>query len=141
MKVVDANVLLYAVNEDARHHERSRAWLDSALSGGDTVGFSWVVLLAFIRLVTRSDLFERPLSAESALDCVDAWLACRSAVVLEPTAAHLRLVRDLLESVGRAGDVVNDVHLAALAIEHRGVVVSFDRNFERFDGLAWQLPG
>jgi predicted nucleic acid-binding protein len=36
---------------------------------------------------------------------------------------------------------VNDVHLAALAIEHRGVVVSFDRDFERFDGLAWQLPG
>ncbi len=71
MKVVDANVLLYAVNEDARHHERSRVWLDSALSGGDTVGFSWVVLLAFIRLVTRSDLFERPLSAESALDCVE----------------------------------------------------------------------
>jgi hypothetical protein len=24
--------------------------------------------------------------------------------------------------------------------EHRGVVVTFDRDFGRFDGLAWQLP-
>ncbi|MEP6816977.1 MAG: hypothetical protein ABI873_15660 [Marmoricola sp.] len=39
MKLVDANVLLYAVNEDSDHHKASRAWLDAALSGGATVGF------------------------------------------------------------------------------------------------------
>ena len=28
MKLVDANVLIYAVNEDAPHHAKSREWLD-----------------------------------------------------------------------------------------------------------------
>ena len=37
MRLVDANVLLYAVNSDAQHHERSRMWLDAALSGGETI--------------------------------------------------------------------------------------------------------
>lgn len=50
MILVDANVLLYAVNEQAEHHERSRRWLDSALSGQETVGFAWIAILAFVRL-------------------------------------------------------------------------------------------
>ena len=99
-----------------------------------------MAMLAFVRLVTRPDLFERPLSPAEALDRVDHWLASRSAVVLDPPAAHLSIVRRLLDSAGRGGNVVNDAHLAALAIEHRGVVVTFDRDFGRFDGLAWQLP-
>lgn len=54
MRLVDANVLLYAVNSDAQHHERSRMWLDAALSGGETVGLAWVPLLVFVRLITRT---------------------------------------------------------------------------------------
>lgn len=52
MKLLDANVLLYAVNSDAAHHERARGWLDDALSGGDAVAFAWIALLAFLRLAT-----------------------------------------------------------------------------------------
>lgn len=37
MKLVDANVLLYALNRDAAAHEPSRRWLDGALSGAETV--------------------------------------------------------------------------------------------------------
>lgn len=40
MKLVDANVLLYAVNVDSERHELSRRWLDTALSGAETVGFA-----------------------------------------------------------------------------------------------------
>jgi hypothetical protein len=62
VKLVDANVLLYAVNVDAPHHERSRRWLDGALSGTDTVAFAWVALLAFLRLSTKVALFPTPLA-------------------------------------------------------------------------------
>lgn len=53
MRLVDANVLLYAVNSDAPHHEGSVRWLDSALSGPETVDFTWIVLVVFIRLSTK----------------------------------------------------------------------------------------
>ena len=140
MKVVDANVLLYAVNEDATKHQESREWLDAALSGRATVGFSWIVLLAFVRLSTKAGVFPRPLTLAAALGVVEAWLAQPAAVVVEPTARHASVLADLLQAVGVGGNLVNDAHLAALAIEHHGLVVSFDRDFDRFAGVKWEEP-
>lgn len=140
MKLVDANVLLYAVNSDARHHERSRRWLDSALSGADTVAFSWIALLAFVRLSTKPGLFPSPLREGEAMDRVDAWLGAPPAVVLEPTPDHARILRGLLEAVGAGGNLVNDAHQAALAMEHRCGIVSFDNDFARFPGIDWSEP-
>lgn len=140
MKLVDANVLLYAVNADTRRHDVSRSWLDRALSGGATVAFSWVVVLAFVRLATKAGLFPRPLSVDQAMDRVDAWLAAPPAVVVEPTRDHPRIVRSLLRELGAGGNLVNDAHLAALALEHRGIVVSFDNDFSRFPNVQWESP-
>ncbi len=140
MKLVDANVLLYAVNRDSPRHEAARRWLDGALSGGETVAFAWIVLLAFLRLSTKVGLFPSPLTVDEAMDRVDAWLGAPAAVVVEPTARHGAIVRDLLRGVGAGGNLVNDAHLAALAIEHRCGIVSFDNDFSRFSGVAWSEP-
>ena len=141
MKLVDANVLIYAVNADAPRHPESRDWLDGALSGGATVAFSWVALLAFLRLTTSRRLFPAPLSPKEAIRQAEDWLAQPSAVVVEPTARHLALVRDLLDPLGTGGNLVSDAHLAALAIEHRCEVVSYDRGFLRFAGVTLETPG
>jgi toxin-antitoxin system PIN domain toxin len=140
VKLVDANVLIYAVNTDARHHERTRRWLDDALSGAETVAFAWMPLLAFVRLVTKPDLFPSPLSTDEALDRVDAWVAAPPAVVVEPGAEHARVVRRLLAPLGSGGNLVSDAHLAALAVEHRCAIVSFDRDFDLFDGVERVEP-
>jgi toxin-antitoxin system PIN domain toxin len=140
VKIVDANVLLYAVNADAPRHGDARRWLDDSLSLGATVGFSWIALLAFVRLSTKPGIFPAPLSTSEALDDVDAWLGAPSAQVVEPTARHPSLVRGLLGAVGVGGNLVNDAHLAALSIEHRGAIVSYDSDFGRFPGVDWELP-
>lgn len=140
MRLVDANVLLYSVNASASMHDRSRRWLDEALSGGETVAFAWIALLAFVRLSTKVDLHPEPLSIDAAMDRVDSWLSSRSAVVLEPTIRHAGIVRDLLSSVGTGANLVNDAHLAALSIEHRCGVLSYDNDFSRFPGVEWTMP-
>jgi uncharacterized protein len=140
VKLVDANVLLYAVNTDADHHERSRRWIDDALSGGDTVAFAWIALLAFVRLATKGGLFPSPLTVDGAMDRVDAWVAAAPAVVVEPTSDHASIVRRLLRETGVGGNLVNDAHLAALAVEHRCTIVSFDNDFGRFSGVDWTSP-
>jgi predicted nucleic acid-binding protein len=61
-------------------------------------------------------------------------------VVVEPTIEHARIVRRLLEEVGSGGNLVNEAHLAALAIEHRCGLVSFDNDFGRFPGVDWSEP-
>jgi toxin-antitoxin system PIN domain toxin len=140
MKLVDANVLLYAVNEDAPRHKESRKWLDDALSGGARVGFAWIVLLAFVRLSTKAGVFPRPLTIAEAFQIVEVWLDQPAAVVVEPTARHLSVCLSLLQSSGIGGNLVNDAHLGALAIEHHGQIVSFDRDFGRLDGVRWEMP-
>ena len=140
MNVVDANVLLYAINADADRHEEARGWLDDALGGAAVVGFSWIALLAFVRLSTKTGLFPHPLTIAEALDQVDTWAAQPGAAIAEPSGRHLDVVRTLLAPLGTGGNLVNDAHLAALAIEHRGAVVSYDADFDRFPGVTWRRP-
>ena len=140
MRLVDANVLLYAVNESADRHAEARGWLDGALGGRDTVAFSWVVLLAFLRLSTRVGLFPTPLAVADATDAVEAWLTASPSVVVEPTPRHAGLLAGLLAHVGSAGNLVSDAHLAALALEHRATVVTYDGDFGRFPGVRWEHP-
>lgn len=140
MKIVDANILLYAVNSASERHETSRRWLDAALSGADTVGLAWVPLLAFVRLTTKVGLFPSPLRLEEATRQVSEWMTAPGAVVIGPTPRHVDVLAGLLARVGAGGNLVNDAHLAALALEHRGTIVSYDSDFGRFDGVRWQTP-
>jgi len=52
----------------------------------------------------------------------------------------LGLAAGLLQSVGTAGNLVTDAHLAALALEHHATVVSYDNDFGRFEGVRWVSP-
>ncbi len=140
MQLVDANVLLYAVNERSAHHDEAREWLDGALGGRTTVGFAWSVLLAFVRLTTHPAVFPRPLAPVDALAVVRGWLDRPTAVVVNPTERHLDLLGDLLAEVGTAGNLTSDAHLAALSLEHRAELVSYDRDFTRFPGVRWTSP-
>ncbi len=135
MQLVDANVLIYAVNESSELHDRARTWLDAALNGDEQVGFAWVPLLAFLRLATHPAVFPRPLDVTDATAIVRDWLAQPTSIVLHPTARHADVLAGLLAEVGSGGNLVNDAHLAALAVEHDAILISFDTDFERFRGV------
>ena len=140
MKILDVNLLLYALDETSAHHQGARAWVEETLSGSETVGLSWQVLLAFVRLSTRGSVFTSPLTAEEALDVVDGWLAQPNVTVVHPGGRHAPILRGLLGSVGTAGNLVSDAHLAALAIEYGAELCSRDRDFGRFPGIRWVDP-
>lgn len=140
MKVPDLNLLIYAVDRRSPLHKSTIRWWNGLLSGNETVGFSWTVLLGFVRLTTNPSVFRAPLDAVGALDYVDRWLAQPVSAVIEPTPRHARVLRDLLGEVGTAGNLVTDTHLAALAIEHGAELCSADRDFGRFPGLRWVNP-
>jgi predicted nucleic acid-binding protein len=78
---------------------------------------------------------------EQAVDRTRAWLSQPTSVLLEPTAQHLDVLGGLLTSLGSGGNLTNDAHLAALVIEHRGEVVTYDSDFGRFPGVTWSTPG
>lgn len=140
MRLADVNLLLYALDETSPRHDRARPWLEQTLSGPETVGLPWTVLLAFLRLSTHSAVFAAPLTADESLDIVDAWLALPSVVVVQPGRRHAAVLRELLVAVGTAGNLVPDAHLAALAIEHGAELCSCDADFSRFPGVRWIDP-
>jgi hypothetical protein len=139
MKLIDTNVLLNAVNADSREHAVARSCLEHSLSDPAGVGFAWLALVGFLRLATRRGILPQPLSADDAAGLVDDWLAAPFAQVLQTTPRHWPLLRRLIVGAGTAGNLSNDAHLAALAIEHGATLVSFDRDFERFAGLRFEL--
>jgi toxin-antitoxin system PIN domain toxin len=140
MILLDANLLIYAVNRDSPFNRKAKSWLESAISGPDTVGFSWNVLLAFLRLTTRSGLFRNPLPLETAFDLIISWLDQPSATVVHAGPRHPRILRELLLPIGTGGNLTSDAHLAALAIEHGAELCSSDSDFARFQGLKWSNP-
>ncbi len=140
MKILDANLLLYAVNAEAPQHARARTWLEEVLAGSETIGFAWTVLLAFVRLSTRAAVFPRPLTAQDSLDLIEVWLRQPCSTIVHPRERHLRILRDLIAPLGTGGNLASDAHLAALAIEHGAELCSCDSDFSRFPGLRWRNP-
>ncbi len=140
MIIVDVNLLIYAVNEDAPSHHKAKVWLESVMSGQGTVGLSWNVLLAFIRLTTRRGLFRNPLSPETALDVVASWLEEPPVTIVHPGPRHLQVLRELLLPLGAGGNLASDAHLAALAVEHGAELCTSDADFGRFPRLRWSNP-
>ncbi|MBI2900058.1 MAG: type II toxin-antitoxin system VapC family toxin [Planctomycetes bacterium] len=140
MKVVDVNILLYAVNEDAPLHARAKSWFEKLLSGTEAVGFEWSVLLAFLRLSTRTAVFPKPLRLDAAFAMIDSWLAQPCAVVVGPGERHLDVLRDFLTPLGAAGNLTSDAHLAAVARELGAEICSCDADYARFPGLRWTNP-
>jgi hypothetical protein len=140
MILVDANLLIYAVNKDAPLHTGAKSWLEEAVSGPGTVALSWNVLLAFIRLTTRTGMFRSPLALDAAFQVVQEWLDQPSVVVIEPGPRHLRLFRDLILPCGTGGNLTSDARLAAIAIEHGAELCTTDADFGRFPGLRWRNP-
>lgn len=140
MILVDANLLIYAVNAAAPQHVAARSWLDARMNGLARVGLPWTSLLAFLRLVTNPRVFHRPLSMADAWKQVDAWLGSGPAWVPAPTERHAQILARLLSAPSIYGNLVPDAHLAALAIEHGLELNSTDGDFARFAGLKWRNP-
>lgn len=140
MILVDANLLIYAVDSDSVHHKAARRWLEKSLSGTSQVGLAWIVLLAFLRITTHPRIMQYPLLPDAALNYVGEWLAQPSVVSVAPGERHWPILRQMLSSSGMAANLTSDAHLAALAIEHGYAVYSADHDFKRFSGLKHVNP-
>lgn len=140
MILVDANLLIYAVDADSPNHTEARRWLEATLSGTETVGLAWIVVLAFLRITTRGDLFAEPLSAEHAVDYVDEWMKQPCVQPIGPGEHHWPLLRNLLRATGTAANLTSDAHLAAIALERGCTLYSTDNDFRRFPGVEHVNP-
>ncbi len=140
MILLDANIVLYAHDRTSERHQAAAGWLENALTGAESIGVSWSVLLAFLRVTTSRRMVREPLSMAEAVSAVSQWLERPNVRIVEPGERHWEILRSLLVETQIRGADVMDAHLAALAVEHGGVICTHDRDFARFPGLRTLDP-
>ncbi len=140
MIVLDANILLYAYDTVSAHHAKARRWLEETLSGEQPVGLPWQTVGAFLRITTHPRLPGERLTAEQAVRTVHQWLAQANVRLLVPGEHHWPILQQMILDGQARGPLVTDAQLAALTIEHGGVLHTTDRDFARFPGLRWTNP-
>jgi uncharacterized protein len=123
-----------------RQMHTARRWWESALSGNEPIGIPWVVILAFVRLVTHPVLTENPMTVAEARRAVASWLRLDQVDLITPGTTTFDYFFDLLEQAGTGGNLSTDALIAALAVEHGGYIYSTDRDFSRFPNVPWQNP-
>jgi toxin-antitoxin system PIN domain toxin len=136
----DINLLLHAYNAESPVHTAARAWWEGLLNSTQPVGLAWAVMLGFLRITTHRQVLANPLPVNAACGHVRAWLAQPYVSVVDPGARHAEILFGFLQSLGTAGNLTTDAHLAALAIEHQADLHSTDADFGRFPGLRWLNP-
>lgn len=140
MILVDANLLLYAVNRDLPAHATARRWWEATISSGESVGLPWTVLLAFVRVATSARVFDAPLAPERALGYIDEWVEQPGVRTIAPRHGHWDVLRNLLVQTGTAGNLTSDAHLAALGLTYGATIYSADNDFKRFPGVSHVNP-
>lgn len=131
--IPDANILVYAVNQDAPQHEASTALIKAAEEGLVTVELVPQVLLEFFSVVTN------PRRVPQALTPADAWqrvATLRSALPLLPVQTRaMDLLDTLVSSRQPRGRAVYDLFLAAQILSH-GIRTICTYNVRDFQGIA-----
>lgn len=140
MKIIDLNLLIYAVNRDAPDHDTARSWWESCLCGTETIGLPWAVLLGFLRITTHPKIMPNPITSGQAVELVEDWLRQPPVQVIAPTDRHWSIFRQFVSDFGTAANLTTDAHIAALAVERGAVLYSSDNDFSRFRHLQWINP-
>ena len=114
--IVDANLLLYAVDENSVHNAAAASWLEDVLDGDSRVGLPWQTIGAFLRIATHPRVAHNPLSGPEAWRYVAEWLSVTVVWIPPATETTARVYAKMCEQVKIAGNLVPDAQLAALAI-------------------------
>ena len=133
----DVNVLLAGFRTDHVHHRQARAFLEDARSRPATLAVSDVALTSLVRLGTNPRVFVHPDTVNAMLDYVDRLLD-PPAQIITAGPRHWPRFAALCRELNLRGNLVPDAYLAALALEHRAELVTFDRGFGRYPRLRWR---
>lgn len=138
--LVDANILLFSVDESSPFHPSAADWLTRQLNGSTRVALPWQSLAAFVRISTNPRATPVPLTPGDAWAFVESWLSMDVCWIPVPTNQHAEVLGGLVKRYQLTGGLVQDAHLAALGIEHGLTIFSADTDFARFQEVRWENP-
>jgi toxin-antitoxin system PIN domain toxin len=137
----DVNILVHAFRSDASEHPTCRAWLEGVVNGEGRFGMALQVMSSMIRITTHPKIFATPSSLDEAFRFCSVILDQPNCVIIQPGEHHWSIFHRLCTETDARGNLVPDAWFAALAIESGSEWITLDRDYTRFPGLNWRLPG
>jgi toxin-antitoxin system PIN domain toxin len=141
MILPDVNVLIYAFRSDTLQHGLCRPWLDKIVLSDARFGISPLALSAVVRVTTNQRTHMPPSTVEDAIGFCDDLLEQPNCQIVEPGERHWDIFKRLCTETDTRGPRVTDAWFAALAIEWGCEWITLDRDFARYPGLKWSVPG
>lgn len=138
--LVDANILLYAVDQTGPLHLKAKRWLEESLNGSQRIGIPWQSVVTFLRIGTNPRALKEPLTPTAAWALVDAWLDAPAAWIPSPSLGYREILARLVRDLDLRANHIPDAALAALCIDHGLTIVSADSDFARFSEIRWLNP-
>jgi toxin-antitoxin system PIN domain toxin len=140
--LIDANLLLYAVNADAAEHPRAHEFLAGNLASSDAWYLTEGIVYEFFRLATHPGVFERPLTWEQALRFVRVLYNRENVTVLNAGVDHWSTLAATLPQLRyAAGNQFVDIRSYVLMREH-GIKTIYTANaaFHQLDDIRVVNP-
>lgn len=135
--IIDTNILLYAVNRDAKEHPGAVDFLTAAGTGHDRWYFTEGILYEFFRVTTHPKVFERPLTWREALQFLEPFLRSPNFDIVHAGEKHWGFLEHILSELNYpSGNLFFDIRTTALMREH-GIreIYSADTDFLQFSGI------
>ena len=111
------------------------------INGEARYGMAPQVLSGVIRIATHPKVFVHPSKLQETLGFCRVLLSQPHCVVIQPGERHWEIFTRLCVEADARGNLVPDVWFAALAIEAGCEWITLDRDYGRFPGIKWGLPG
>lgn len=131
MFVLDTNILVHLGNSADPKHEDVQRFVRNTVANRELVAIPWIAALGYLRISTNPRIQRTPPTMGQAISILQSWLAQPNVVLIEPGPRHLAILAELAADRVRCDPT--DLHIAALAIERDATVVTYDRDFGRFD--------
>ncbi|KHL19314.1 hypothetical protein CLV56_2335 [Mumia flava] len=135
MNVVDANVLLALYRPDHPHHDVATAWWSDSARSGEPVTVPDLIWVAFARIVTNRRVFPVPATFAQAWRFAETVMRQPTYLTYSGDVRALREFARIARASGASANLVTDVYVAATATALGARVVTFDRDFRKFDGV------
>lgn len=141
LALLDANILVYAVNEDSPYHTTAKNVIQSINSGKLAACLSCQVLAEFYATVTNPKKVRQPLSPEEASEAIEGYLESDISK-LHPNETTLRLTLELAKRYQVTGLDIFDAQIVATMVQNRikTIYTANEQDFNRFEEIEAVNP-
>ncbi len=133
---LDANILLYASNEQSEFHRKAIRFLSDRLADSEPLYLCWPTVFAYLRIATHGSIFSTPLSPKEATRNIENFIEAPQVRFISEGDMFWENYLYACESFTVRGNLVPDTHIAALLREH-GIrrLYTRDKDFLKFEFL------